>query len=116
MTRFVDPMQRRTPTSLMKCNRTTNQRAELPKSGGVWCGWVGVAVAVGQKSGVLADGRFERLIMSRAGLTPARDIINLSKRLPLWTAPKGVHPGACGGGSAESSSAEIAPVGLLACK
>ena len=82
MTRFVDPMQRRTPTSLMKCNRTTNQRAELPKSGGVWCGWVGVAVAVGQKSGVLADGRFERLIMSRAGLTPVRDIINLSKWLP----------------------------------
>ena len=40
-------------------------------------GYGGCGVCKNMKNGFLAGRRFPRLIMSRAGLTPALDIINL---------------------------------------
>jgi len=57
---------------------------------GGWVGWGGRwGGCVGLKRCVPANTRFAGLILSRAGLTAARDKINPAKRMLVWSTQKG---------------------------
>ena len=71
---------------------------------------------MGPKIGVLADTRFSRLILSRAGLTAVRDKINLEKWVLVRVAQIRVAPEEPVDGSGDCRHAKSASGGLLARK
>jgi len=82
------------PADMAGCGVRAAERAPRCGAG------VRAACVAGLKNRVPPDSRFERFLLSRTGLTPVRDIKNLSKRLSVWKPPKrcvrvhaGVHAG-----------------------
>ena len=82
------------PADMAGCGIRAAERAPRCGAG------VRAACVAGLKNRVPPDSRFERFLLSRTGLTPVRDIKNLSKLLSVWKPPKRcirVHAGAHAG-------------------